>query len=146
MKKILFLLCVAAFPLQSLASDSLFTGMQKYKSSRVEQFLLRMDRSAARVVSQDELSVSISFSNYHQKYVDTNLIELISNHDRELPFTSVVFHVGDPNRIDDFGSAKVLDDMGVYVKSTNGISHCKVNKESDCRVFTIQFYTTEKGK
>tara|TARA_Y100001934_G_C12350103_1_gene774872 strand:+ start:185 stop:631 length:447 start_codon:yes stop_codon:yes gene_type:complete len=136
---------LSSYSSYTVAGDEMFTGLQKYKLDRVEEFLSRMDRSAAKVNVENNLSVSLSFSNYHKDLVDRNLTSLLSQHDRELPFTSVTYHIGNMD-MGDFESHKLLSSMNVHQTSTNSVSYCKVNSMNGCRVFTIQFYATERGQ
>jgi len=129
----------------SVESEELFSGMQKYKLSRVSEFVVRMENSAAKVMMENDLAVGVSFGNYHLSLVDDHLSQLISNHPRELPFTSVTYYMDDTSQVNDLRSANLLSAMGVNVHSESSSYHCMENDVPDCRIYLIQFFTTEKG-
>lgn len=137
-------LCLSLVAGSVSANENAFSGMQKYKAERVQQFLQRLNHSAVDVANDNELSTTLSFSNFHVGVVDSHLYELLSAHPRELPFTSVTYYLDDMSIANRLASIKFLKDTGVNVEIVKGHNPCEVNSFSGCKVYLIQFFATEK--
>jgi hypothetical protein len=127
----------------------LYSGIQKYKSDRVFEFVSRMSRSAAKVERSSVDTSTISFGSNHLALVDKTLEELILRHPRELTNVSVTFFTDNATSAKELSSAKVLMDMGSNVRFEEGSLPCVENAHLydgfKCKIFVIQFHATRLG-
>jgi hypothetical protein len=128
---------------------SLHSGMQKYKSDRVFEFVSRMSRSAAKVERSSVDTSTVSFASSYLDLVDERLEELILRHPREITDVSVTFFTDNIAAAKELSSAKVLIDMGSNVRFKEGsfpcIENSSVYEGYECKIFVIQFNATRLG-